>query len=195
MSNGVKVSITKMMIASAPARRREADHALKVPAGEVRFIAAVHLARSAVAPLCYRSGFLIRSTFAEENARTNVTTQWRWGKSRIARRDPVAAAPDTQDANGGHATRPKLGACGRGKVRWETPVAKLGRVPSQGPVASSPVSISRRPSKVVAAPVQNRCVCSTIASIAMRHVLLAAISTRLSGCRPFDISNVRPSHE
>ena len=58
MSNGVKVSIAKIMIARAPAMSREAGQLLSADGGEVRFITAVpllHALRSMLAVFVPRS--------------------------------------------------------------------------------------------------------------------------------------------
>jgi len=58
MSNGVKVSIAKIMIASAPAMSRDAGQLLSADGGEVRFITAVtllHALRSMLAVFVPRS--------------------------------------------------------------------------------------------------------------------------------------------
>ena len=70
MFNGVKVSITKIMIASAPAMKGEAGQLLNAKVGEVRFVTVVlSFACPAVVAWLYRRGVLDmgRKTFIQDN--------------------------------------------------------------------------------------------------------------------------------
>jgi hypothetical protein len=70
MSDGVKVSITKIMIASAPAMKGEAGQLLSAEVGQVRFVTVVlSFACPAVVAWLYRRGVLDmgRKTFIQDN--------------------------------------------------------------------------------------------------------------------------------